>query len=213
MTRKPLVTRFHLLVFAVLIAITATALVKVPADAGLPVHWGFDGKPDQVWPRNPALAVMPAIGLALTAVFALVGQVAPVEQIEPGRNMAEAMLTWLLGLLCAIQFSLILIGVGSDIDMVRLVAFAVAALLLVVGGLLTQASPNAYAALRLPWTMRSASAWTAVHRLTGALLALGGLGLGAVAWLRPQPADMLFGIGAAIVVPLVVGMLFSLIPR
>lgn len=209
--RKSLVTRFHLFGFGVLIAITATALVKIPAEHGLPVHWAFDGKPDQYWPRNVAVAVAPALAVLLGLVFGAVGQFAPVSQIEPGRRISEALLTWLLGLLCAIQFAFILVGIGSDIDMVRIIAAAVAVVLIAIGVQLTQSPPNAYTGLRLPWTMQTPTAWVAVHRFSGTLLVVGGLALGAITWLWPGPASLLGGIAAAILVPLLGSIAFSLV--
>ena len=41
--RKPLISRFHLFPIGVMLAVTATALVKIKSDHSLPVHWGFDG--------------------------------------------------------------------------------------------------------------------------------------------------------------------------
>lgn len=213
MNRKPLVTRFHLALFGLLAAITAVAFVKIKADVGLPVHWGLDGTPDRIWPRNQALLVLPAIGVVLIGLFAVIGQFAAKEQVEPGRHVAEAMLSALLGLLCLLQFSLILIGVGSDIDMVRIVTFGLAALLLVLGSVLPGSEPNAYAGIRLPWTMKDPRNWAATHRLTGVLFIVAGLGLAAVAWLLPSPADMLPAIGVAIFAPLLVGVIFSLVRR
>ncbi|MEO8882626.1 MAG: DUF1648 domain-containing protein, partial [Devosia sp.] len=78
-TRKLIVTRFHLLLLGILIAITATAFVKIKAEVGLPVHWGLNGQPDQIWPRNQALMIFPIIGVLLTALFAAIGRFAPPE--------------------------------------------------------------------------------------------------------------------------------------
>jgi uncharacterized membrane protein len=208
MTRKPLVTRFHLLLLGALAAITATAFVKVNADVGLPVHWGFDGRPDAVWPKTQALLIFPLIGIVLFALFAAIGHFAPVEKIEPGRHISEALLSGLLLLLSGLQLALILIGVGSDIDLVRIIAFAVAALLVGFGVILPGADAKAYRGLRLPWSI--GVGWSAIHRLAGVLLVAGGLILGAVAWLRPDPVDVLPTIGGAVLVPLLVSALFSL---
>ena len=79
MPRKPLVTRFHLLLLGLLVAVTATAFVKIPADAALPVHWGLDGHPDQVWPRIPALLMFPLIGAVITGLFLAIGRFTPPE--------------------------------------------------------------------------------------------------------------------------------------
>jgi uncharacterized membrane protein len=209
MKRKQLITRFHLLLLGVLLAITATAYVKVPADVGLPVHWGFNGRPDQFWPRDPALLIFPVTGLLLVALFAAIGQFAAVERIEPGRPVTETLLAGLLGLLCALQFSLVLIGVGSEIDMIRVLSFGVAVLLVAFGIALPRAQPNVHIGIRLPWPTGSAAAWSASHRLTGALLILGGIALGVVAALWPAPLNLLIVMAAAIFAPLLLGFIFS----
>jgi uncharacterized membrane protein len=213
MIRKQIVTRFHLFLIGVLVAITATAYVKIPADSGLPVHWGFDGHPDRIWPRDAALLLFPIVGLLLTALFAAIGQFAAVERVEPGRHVAETMLTGLLGLLCALQFSLILIGIGSDIDMIRIISFAVAVIVLLLGIALPKSQPNAYAGIRLPWTVRNDRNWAMTHRLTGILLVVGGIGLALVAWLWPDPANLLEAMAAALLVPFAAGTLFSFVAR
>jgi uncharacterized membrane protein len=209
MTRKPIVTRFHLFLLGLLAAITAAAFFKISPDMGLPVHWGFDGRPDRVWPRNEALVLFPIVAVCLTGLFLAIGQFAPSEQVEPGRHISEAALTGLLLLCCALQFSLILIGVGSDIDMVRVIAFCMALLLVLLGIALPNSQPNAYAGIRLPWTMKDPRAWSAAHRVTGVLFILAGIGLAGIAWVLPDPADMLPAIGVAIFLPLLVGGIYS----
>ena len=84
MTRKPIVTRFHLFLLGLLAAITAAAFFKISPDMGLPVHWGFDGRPDRVWPRNEALVLFPIVAVCLTGLFLAIGQFVPSEQVEPG---------------------------------------------------------------------------------------------------------------------------------
>ncbi len=121
------------------------------------------------------------------------------------------MLTGLLGLFCALQFALILIGVGSDIDMVRIIAFGMAALFLILGNALPKSQPNAYAAFACPWTLSDPRHWALTHRITGILFMIGGLALGLVAWLVPDPQDMLLALGLAIVLPLLVGGGLSII--
>jgi uncharacterized membrane protein len=207
----PLVNRFHLLLLGLLAAITAVAYVKIPAATGLPVHWGFDGRPDRIWPRDAAIAIFPVVAVLLVGLFAAIGRLAPPEQVEPGRPVAEAMLAGLLGLFCALQFALILIGVGSDIDMVRIIAFGVAALLVLLGLALPRSGPNPHAGIRLPWTLRDPGNWRASHRLAGVLLVLGGLWLALVAWLWPDPVSLLSAMAVAIVAPLAVAAIFSFV--
>jgi uncharacterized membrane protein len=211
MDRKPIVTRFHLLALGILIALGATTYFKVPAALSFPVHWGLDGHPDQTWSHSTAALLFPAIGVLLTALFAIVGLAVAPKRIELGRPVAEAILTGFLGLLGALQLSLILIGIGSDIDLTRLIAFAVALALIGLGLALTRAAPNAYAGVRLPWAMANKRNWVATHRLTGLLMVLAGAGLGMVAFAWPDPINLFEALGVAVLLPLLLGMLFSAI--
>jgi immunity protein, SdpI family len=209
--RSFLVTRFHILLFGVLLALTATGYAKIPAAPGLPMHWGLDGHPDEVWPRDPALMVMPIVALVLLALIFAIGRLAPVKKIEPGRYVTEAAATGVLLVLCALQFSLLLIGVGSEIDLTRIVAFVVAIALVILGAALPRSAPNAYAGVRLPWTMTDKANWTATHRLTGVLMVIAGFGLALVALLWPDPVNLLAAIGPAVFAPVLIGGVFSFV--
>ena len=209
--RKPLISRFHLFPIGVMLAVTATALVKIKSDHSLPVHWGFDGKPDQFWPRDETIAAAPALMIVLLAAFALAGYLLPAGQVEPGRRIWEGLLTFLLGVLCAIQFAFILIGVGSDIDLIRAIAALVALVMLAFGALVMRAPPNVFHGVRLPWGMASSSSWIAAHRASGALTMVCGLALGLDFWFWPTPADLLAGIAAAIGVALLGSIVLSLL--
>lgn len=208
---KSIVGRFHLFLLVVLLVVTGAAYVKIPDATGLPVHWALDGKPDEIWPKDRALLVLPILGIVFIAVFYLIGRFAKVEQLDPGRRVLELILTGILGLFCAIQFSFILMGLGADLDLLQIVLFLVALALVVIGFMLTQAERHSISPVRLPWTHQSPAAWRASHVVMGVLLALGGVGLGLAAYFQPNPRDMLAALAAALVVPVAVGGLFSLV--
>jgi uncharacterized membrane protein len=207
--RKSIVTPFHILLSGVLLVVTAIGYVKIPAAAGLPMHWGLDGRPDRIWPRDPALAALPAIALALLVLFFAIGRLAPQEKVDPGRVVAEAAISAVLLILCALQFSLLLIGTGSEVDLVRIVSAAVAMALVILGLALPRSAPNAYTGVRLPWSMTDPANWRATHRLTGALMVIAGLILAAVALLWATPVNLLETIGPAVFLPIIIGALYS----
>jgi uncharacterized membrane protein len=210
MDRKSLVTTFHLLILFVLVVITVVDFIKVPA-GGLPVHWALDGHPDRIWPRTGALLILPALGLVITAIFWVIGRLTSAERLEPGRVVSEAALAMVLGIFCALQVGFLFIGIGSDIDLIRIIGFAVALLAIGIGVLLPGTQPNAIAGIRLPWLLQNARNWRATHRVTGVLMVLGGVGLGIAAFASPDPATLIIGILAALLLPVAAGILFSLI--
>jgi uncharacterized membrane protein len=173
------------------------------------MHWGLDGRPDRIWPRDPALAAMPIVALVLLVLFFFLARLAPPEKVDPGRTIAEAAISAVLLILCALQFGLLLIGTGSEVDLVRLVAAVVALALVILGVALPRSAPNAYAGIRLPWSMADPANWRATHRLTGGLMVVAGLVLAAVALFWATPANLLVTIGPAVFLPIIVGGLYS----
>jgi len=154
---------------------------------------------------------MPLVALVLIILIAVIGRLTPSEKTEPGRYIAEAALTGVLLVLCALQFSLLLIGTGSDVDLTRIVASVVAIALIVLGLALPRSAPNAYAGIRLPWTMTDTANWIATHRLTGVLMIIGGIALALVALFWSSPVNLLEAIGPAIFLPIIIGGIFSFV--
>jgi uncharacterized membrane protein len=197
------------LLLLVILAITITAYTKIPVGFALPVHWGPHGQPDWLWPKETALTIAPIAGVALIGFAAAAGRVAPLNQIEAGGHVVRVALSGVLALLAAIQTGLFMIGIGSDIDIIRMVSGGMAVFLVILGNELRSAKPQPYAGLRLPWTLHDPRHWTIAHQVTGAMLMLGGLTLGFCAWLWPDPGTLIVALGATVVAPVVIGAVVS----
>ncbi len=208
--RAILVTRFHLLLLGVIAALTITAFLRVP-QVDLPMHWGLDGNPDMTWPRTPALLAMPVAGALSTMVLFAAGWLSPREQVEHGRSVLETALAGILLVFAAVQAHLLLIGIGSDIDILRLVAGGAAAVLVFLGLELPRAKPYARFGIRLPWWQGSESAWRAAHRLCAASFLLAGAALAACAWLAPEPRTLIPALLAAVLAPCLLAAAVSLL--
>jgi uncharacterized membrane protein len=203
MARKQIVTRFHYFGLGILGAITVVGFNKIRA--GLPVHWGYDGKPDQIWPRDPALTIFPVIAIVVTLAFLAIGWLAPADKLDSNRRGWEGIITGLLLLLCALQFAFVMIGIGSELDPIRFLGFVVAFVLLGLGATIFRAPAQVYHGLHLPWTFANRGDWLLAHRSIGGLMLLGGLALGAVAILQPDPEDILITMAAAVFMPPIFG--------
>ena len=208
--RPSIVTRFHGLLFLALVAVTIAAYVNVPANLELPMHWGRHGEPDWLWPRDIALSIAPTAALVLLGLFGLVGNSALPQHLEAGGHVLRVALAGLLGLMAVVQFGLLMIGIGSDIEVIRILCGAVAVFLFIFGNELRGAQPQPYAGLRLPWTLRDPRVWSVVHQLTGGLFMLGSIVLVLVTWLWPDPATLIFALVGAILLPVGAGGVLSL---
>ena len=116
-------TRFHTLLLTVLAAITGVALYRIPADFVFPAHWGLHSAPDWTWPRNIALAVGPVVAVLLVLAFEAVARFMGKERLAFSQHILDPALTLLLIVIAAIQLGLLLIGIGSDLDLMRITVF------------------------------------------------------------------------------------------
>ena len=195
-----LITRFHLLQLLVLGAITGVAVFRVPANYAFPAHWAAS-QADWLWPRNAALTVGPVIAVILLATFAILGRLLTKNHLAKVRHIFEPALTLLLGVLVAVQLGLLLNGIGSDLDLVRLTAIALGLLLIGLGIVFAEAERHTYAGLRLPWPIAGDSQWRKAHRVTGAAFGLAGAGLLAMAWFVPDLGPLVIAFALALGAP------------
>ena len=207
-----LITRFHLLLLTVLLAITGVAVFRIPADFVFPAHWTAS-QADWLWPRNIALAVAPVVAAVLLTAFAVTGRLLTKNHLAKVRHILEPALSLLLAVTADVQLGLLLTGIGSDLDLIRISAFGLGALPIVLGIVFAEAERHTYAGLRLPWPIAGDRAWRIVHRMTGIAFGLAGAGLLAMAWFLPDSGPLLIALGVALLAPVLVAALATLLVR
>jgi len=192
-----LVTRFHLLLFGVTLAIAGVAIVHVPEGFAFPAHWQGSGA-DWLWPRDLALAVAPLVELVLMAGFFLLGRALTRNHLAKTHHILDPALTLLLAVATCCQLGLLLIGIGSDFDMFRITAGGLAATLLVLAVVIFEAERHSHAGLRMPWPIRSDRAWTIVHRISGIASGLAAMLLATLVWLDPGPGVLVLALAGSL---------------
>jgi len=120
-----LVTRFHLLIFSVTLAITAVALLRVPEGFAFVAHWR-GSVADWLWPRDMALAVAPLLEIGLLVAFFVLGRVLTKNHLAKTRHIFDPALTLLLAVPAFCQLGLLFAGIGSDLDLIRFAGFGLA---------------------------------------------------------------------------------------
>ncbi|GLQ09940.1 hypothetical protein GCM10007913_18720 [Devosia yakushimensis] len=200
-----LVTRFHLLLLTVTVAITGVGFFRIPADFAYAAHWS-GSLADWVWPRDVALPVAPLFEVLIIAAFFLLGRQLTRNHLAKVQHILDPALTLLLAVVTAIQLGLLVIGIGSDIDLVRLTGAGLGIVLLILGIVFFEAERNTYAGLRMPWPIVSDRAWKLVHRVTGIASGLAGVTLLALAWFDPGLGVLVLAYLAVLVaLPLIAG--------
>jgi uncharacterized membrane protein len=194
-----LVTRFHLLLFSVTLAISGVTVAHVPSDFVFPAHW-HGSTVDWSWPRDLALSVAPLVEVVLMATFFVIGRMLTKNHMAKVRHILDPALTLLLAVATSCQLGLLLIGIGSDFDMFRITAGALAATLLVLAVVIFEAERHSYAGLRMPWPIRSDRAWTIVHRASGLAAGVAAIAMAWLAWVDPGPGVLSLAMTLCLVV-------------
>ena len=166
--RLPLTLSVFLI--AVMAAISAWAWVKLPGTAVIATHWGVNGRVNGTMSKDWGLAFLPAIGLALTLLFAAV------PRIEPRRaNMIASRkpfyAIWLSALVVIAVAHAMVVGLalGYPINVPGVLIILLPLSIAVGGNYLGKARANFFVGVRTPWTLSSDLSWEKTHRILGRL--------------------------------------------
>jgi uncharacterized membrane protein len=193
-----------LIVAALMVGFAFYAESLLPAGAQLPTHWGATGRPDRFADALPALLMMPGILLLISAVFAAVPYLDPLQdKLEGSQPLLRTVWFGMLVLLPIIEVFNAAPAFGWSMpNSVRLIS--VGLLLMVIGNALPKSRPGFFVGIRTPWTITDTDNWIATNRLGGKLMMAGGLviALSALIPLGGQFRVVVFFVAiAAMVVP------------
>jgi len=209
MTNRPILNSLNRVLIGILVLVTAVGFFIVPLDASLPIHWNLEGVADNFAPAPVALLIPAIMAAVAVALFLIARRVGLSEDMEAGRHVIQVANSFIFSLAILLACATIAIGVGYNPDMPRIVVFAIAALLLILGNSLPKSRPNRIAGIRLPWTMRDPANWTIAHRWSGRLMMLGGAVALLAALLNPPSAVLLVVVLLATFLPIIAGVAIS----
>ena len=168
-------------VIALMLVLTAITLPQA-ADK-VPIHWGFDGTPDQKASALLALLFIPLVSIvALLAALLL-------PRIDPGRENYQnfeasywkvilAFLVYLGGFHGLICYA----AAGNEVNMTSALCVMVGILMIVIGNFMGKLRPNWMIGIRTPWTLSSKRSWDKTHRLGRWVIMLMGVATGLIAF-------------------------------
>lgn len=207
MTALRVFTRLNHLLLSLLAVTTIAGVISIPAEARLPVHFDIFGQPDRFAGRDDALILMPAFGVALLLLFWAIGRFASPERLAGGRHVLEAVLPVVLAMFLAFQLVLVF---QFDFAIGRVLAWSMAAVVIVLGNIMPKSQPNRYGGIRIRSTLADPANWAATHRFTGlALMVAGGL-LVALTLVTGETAVLIGAAIAALILPLLLGVIYSM---
>jgi len=197
--------------FLLMLALSIWGWLGTGADAQIPVHFGLDGRPDRLGGKAEGFVLLPAMAMGLSALFSLMPMIDPrgqnIRRSEPAVLTAWAGVIWVLAGAQALITLTALGIVQSTEDPGRFIGFASAALLAVLGNVLSKTRPNWLIGIRTPWTLSSDKSWDVTHRWGGRLMMLGGF-VSAISFLIAPPpvAFTVLGVSALVMTGVSVGL-------
>lgn len=204
-------TRVVLLVTGVIVvaclAVSAWGWTQIPDGTDIPIHWGFDGRPNGWAPKPVGLLLVPAMALGIGLLFAMLPYLDPRRGNQLRSTTARVwIVSAALVLLLGVHVIAVLAATGAKLDIGRFVVAGVGLLSIVIGNYLGKVRSNWFVGVRTPWTLSSERSWARTHRLAGYLFV--GAGLLAILLCLVAPpviftAGLLAGMAAAGIVPVV----------
>lgn len=177
-TNKPLRTAFYIQVALVLAMFLAGAAFYVYLPDNLPMHWGFDGRPNNWWPKMYGVWLMPALATLFLVLFPILQRIDPKSQNYPDFAKAWAVIqTSILSMLAYIYGVTLFASIYPNYDHLvgRLVMFGTGVLFVVLGNYMGKVRQNYFIGLRTPWTLNDPEIWQKSQRLAGWAFVLAGL--------------------------------------
>ncbi|MGX1790539.1 SdpI family protein [Bosea sp. NPDC055332] len=163
------------IVVGAMLAASIVALGQVPPDARIAIHFDVTGQPDGFADPVTAFLAMPAVAMAMSALFAFLPRLEPFAENLARSRVAYAA-TWRAVILLLAACHALLIG--HALGLVREVPGFMTALLGLVlvatGNVAGKTRPMLFFGVRTPWTLADEGVWRKTHRLYGrASVALG----------------------------------------
>jgi uncharacterized membrane protein len=172
---------------AILIAAVVSWLTVDQLPDSVPTHWGLDGQPDGYSSPGVAAFLLPAFGLVLAAILAVIPRLDPRQEAytqagSPYWIIANAALVFL----AALHLTIIGFAFGWPIPIGTVVPIGVGILFIIIGALMERMPPSWFMGIRTPWTLSNDEVWRKTHQVGGVCFILAGLLLVVAGFVKPE---------------------------
>ena len=208
MNVRPLVI-VSLLFAAAMVVFAFVTEARLPAGAELPIHWNAVGEPDDWAEALFALLIAPGVLIALTALFAIIPSIEPLQdRLEGSAPVLRASWIGIIFLLVVMQLVMAMPAWGVELP-VNATVLATGLLFVILGNALPKSRPGFFVGIRTPWAITDTDNWIATHRLGGKLLMAAGAAMMLAAALPIAPETLSGIVIGAVLVAVIVPVFYS----
>lgn len=179
----------------------------------VPIHWNLAGHVDRYGSKLEVVLLGP-LGIAgIWALLLVLSRIDPRRADRPLSGPPDAVpgeadgsywtvIHLVLVALALLHGAILLAASGVVSGPDRVIAVALALLLLLPGNFMGRLRPNWFVGIRTPWTLASDEVWRRTHRLAAALMVGGGLLLLPLSLLLPAPRAVLVAVAVTLLATL-----------
>ena len=170
-------TRRTLLGAAILaVAAVGTVLVYPDLPAEMAIHFDAGGEPDSYLAKPFAAALLPALGLGMLALFAVIPRLDPLgENFAAFERYYDLVVVVTVAILAYVHALVVGYNLGYRFEIERLLAPVLAVAAVTFGYVVENAKQNWFVGIRTPWTLSDEDVWAETHERSGVLFKLAGL--------------------------------------
>ena len=144
----------------------------------VPLHFGFDGKPDRYGSKEEligAVAIISAVTIGIYFLIKFLPKIDPKKTAGYSADTFKKIAVALVIFLSGIQFFVINSSVTGTIALDKLLFPFLGLFFAYLGNLMHSIKPNYFVGIRTPWTLEDEDTWRSTHQLAGKIWFAGGI--------------------------------------
>lgn len=167
---------FALILVAIALLLGTVVYSQLPQQ--MPIHWNINGDIDGRMAKPFGVFLLPLCALLTVLIFELIVRFSPKGyRVDGFTHVVGIIQNVTIAFLLVIYLSQILIALGYDISMERVVLLGVAGLFLLLGNYMGKLRMNFFIGIRTPWTLANEEVWDRTHRVGGWSFVFGGVAI------------------------------------
>lgn len=139
------------------------------------IHFDAAGEPDDYLARPFAVALLPALGLGLVALFEVVPRIDPLgENFESFQRYYDLAAAVTVAVVVYVHGAVLLWNLGYQFRIEQVIAPVLAVVGVAFGYVVENAEQNWFVGIRTPWTLSDEAVWKRTHERCGVLFKIAG---------------------------------------
>jgi len=154
----------------------ASALAYPELPRQMAIHFTAEGTPDSYLDRPLAVALLPALELAIIGMYAVIPRLDPLgENIADFEGHYDLVAVVTVAILAYVHAAVLGYNLGYRYEMGQVLAPMLAVVGVVFGTVVENAKQNWFVGIRTPWTLSNEEVWERTHERSGILFKIAGL--------------------------------------